>query len=594
MKKITLLLMLLVASFGFSQDVLQDFETPGAIDGGFGSGVSTAEVADPAMGGTNGTVAQIIAGAGGDIWQGANIVLDQNVDLTQTLPADRQMEIDVYSDSMDPISMLVRVRGPVNDEASAVVTHPGGGVWATLTATFDTSLEGKPIADGVYTSFVVFPNWDTNTDNFINPAIARTVYFDNISGQAAAVDPCENGMMDPGEEGVDCGGTCPNACPVPPATAAPDPPARDAGDVLSVFSGGVYTDVSVSGVNTFAGASLDNFTIDVTDDTRRLTAPNPGGGAQFEFFGGSPALDLTDFTHAHIDFYVEGDVSPGQLFQIFLLNFPNYPDGAGSYNTNTSFDVNASGSGVWVSGDVALDDFNNGMAARDQVALVQVVAAGSPSFGPIYFDNLYFYKLNDTCADADPILLDGSTVTISNIGATDSGVDATCDSGIISDVWYSFVATSTEEAYFQTDAPNLSVWSGACGSLTEIACNPGTSAVSGLVDGTTYYVRVNDDGTARAPGNFSLAANESTFSTNDFDLNSIRVYPNPTNDSWNIEGANITIDTIEVYDILGKRVQTLSPNSQQTAIDASGLKTGLYLAKLYSGDAVRTIKLVKN
>ena len=28
------------------------------------------------------------------------------------------------------------------------------------------------------------------------------------------VDPCTNGVQDPGEEGVDCGGTCPDACPV--------------------------------------------------------------------------------------------------------------------------------------------------------------------------------------------------------------------------------------------------------------------------------------------------------------------------------------------------------------------------------------------
>ena len=28
------------------------------------------------------------------------------------------------------------------------------------------------------------------------------------------VDLCSNGVQDPGEQGVDCGGTCTNACPV--------------------------------------------------------------------------------------------------------------------------------------------------------------------------------------------------------------------------------------------------------------------------------------------------------------------------------------------------------------------------------------------
>ncbi len=38
-----------------------------------------------------------------------------------------------------------------------------------------------------------------------------------VSGQSpAAADPCTNGAQDTGEEGIDCGGTCPTAC-TPPA-----------------------------------------------------------------------------------------------------------------------------------------------------------------------------------------------------------------------------------------------------------------------------------------------------------------------------------------------------------------------------------------
>ena len=83
-------------------------------------------------------------------------------------------------------------------------------------------------------------------------------------------------------------------------------------------------------------------------------------------------------------------------------------------------------------------------------------------------------------------------------------------------------------------------------------------------------------------------------STNDFDLNNLNVSPNPTKGVWNINSSNSTIDNVVVYDLLGKRVLNLSPNSQQVTIDGSGLKTGIYLARLSSNGLTKTIKLVKN
>ena len=93
--------------------------------------------------------------------------------------------------------------------------------------------------------------------------------------------------------------------------------------------------------------------------------------------------------------------------------------------------------------------------------------------------------------------------------------------------------------------------------------------------------------------NIYFSQNAGTLSSNSFELESLNVYPNPTKNSWTIQGANTTINTIEVFDILGKRVQTLSPNNSEATIDAKDLKTGIYLAKLYSDNGTKTIKLVK-
>ncbi|WP_411766678.1 T9SS type A sorting domain-containing protein [Winogradskyella sp. A3E31] len=87
--------------------------------------------------------------------------------------------------------------------------------------------------------------------------------------------------------------------------------------------------------------------------------------------------------------------------------------------------------------------------------------------------------------------------------------------------------------------------------------------------------------------------NNMVLSADSFDLANINISPNPTKDSWNITGLNTTINTIEVFDILGKRVQTITPNNTEVTIDAKDLKSGIYLAKMYSDNGTKTIKLVK-
>ncbi len=464
MKKITLLFVLLAVSFGYSQQVLiEDFETSPALDSWSGAAVAVGTDAV----GSNGQNMEVTLVAGtGDGWQGAKITLPAGV--AMDLTTDKTVTVDIYSTVA--LTIMGKVESATGGAASEQDQAHGGTGWEPITYTFAG-------ANGDYNLFAVFPNRN-GAGGWGDPVIGSVTQYDNLMAVLAVEDPCTNGVQDPGEEGVDCGGTCPNACPSPPTTAAPTPPARPAADVLSIFSSSMYTDVTASGINTFAGASWDNITIESADDTRRLTAPNPGGGAQYEYFGTSPALDLTDFTHMHVDFYVEGSVAPGQLFQVFLLNFPDYPDGAGATNLNTSFDVNTLGSGTWISGDVELSTFG-GDLTRDKVALVQVVAAGAPAFGPIYIDNIYFHK-------------------------------------------------------------------------------------------------------------------DTTMGLEDLNSTSFSVYPNPSNNVWNVKTNNANINSVQVFDILGKEVISLNPNSTEAQIDASTLNTGLYFARIGSNSGIKTIKLIKN
>ncbi|TCK67503.1 putative secreted protein (Por secretion system target) [Winogradskyella wandonensis] len=601
MKKITFFIgVFLFTAFSYSQSFPLDFSDSLDVFSG-NNGSSSVIVVDPAGCSTDGCSGDVlqINGAGDQFGDPVSLDLTRYVDLSDS--ANNTITLEFYAASSG--NLLVQFSNGAQEGSEnglpVEINAPVVAGLNSLVLDYDTADNGFPNCQGCPTPLPVTLDKYATISLFVDFGVANLsqVHFvDNIAGGLDGGDilpTCTDGVQNGLETGVDCGGPDCGPCPVPPSTAAPNAPARDPNDVISIFSG-EYSNVSVSGINVFAGASLDNFTIDVADDTRRLTAPTPGGGAQYEFFGASPALDLTDFTHMHVDFYVEGDVAPGQLFQVFLLDFPNYPAGDGAQNINTSFDVNASGSGAWISGDVALDDFANSAAARNQVALVQIVAAGPSAFGPIYFDNLYFYKLNDDCDNAEVIdSIDfGATLSGTNVGATDSGLSDGCVTG--NDVWYSFTAAQDGEVNVTLDAGfEYAFYSDCMGTLVG-SCNASLTAAT---TGTTYYLRIGDDGSpsTRASGTFNFSISGSALSTNDFsNLGSLKVYPNPSNSIWNIESPNTVIEQVEVYDLLGKNVLSLQPESQNVEIDATQLKTGLYLAKFSANGTTKTIRLVKN
>lgn len=80
----------------------------------------------------------------------------------------------------------------------------------------------------------------------------------------------------------------------------------------------------------------------------------------------------------------------------------------------------------------------------------------------------------------------------------------------------------------------------------------------------------------------------------EFDTTIIKAFPNPTLNVWNVKTNNEVINEVSVFDVLGKQVITLSPNSHTVSIDASSLNSGLYFAKIKSDNGTKSIKLIKN
>ena len=79
-----------------------------------------------------------------------------------------------------------------------------------------------------------------------------------------------------------------------------------------------------------------------------------------------------------------------------------------------------------------------------------------------------------------------------------------------------------------------------------------------------------------------------------FDANTVSVYPNPSSNSWNFRTANTVIKSIQIFDINGKSVKTVSAKDSAATVDASGLSKGVYFAKVSTDTSSETIKLIKN
>ncbi|MBD0831842.1 T9SS type A sorting domain-containing protein [Aestuariibaculum sediminum] len=212
-----------------------------------------------------------------------------------------------------------------------------------------------------------------------------------------------------------------------------------------------------------------------------------GSGFQYQYFT-NPALDLSSYSHFHIDFYIDGTTDLGSVLQIFIQQFnaSNGVDDSIYYNfdvyeapaTKTSGTSKSNlGNGTWYSGEVALADFTNGGFTKDNIKQIQIVAAG-PVFSPVYIDNIYFY-------------------------------------------------------------------------------------------------------------------NAATASVEDNVLTSFNAYPNPTNDLWMVSSKDLNINTIQVFDILGKEVLFMTPNKREARIDGSNLLSGIYFARISNNTGSQTLKLVK-
>ncbi len=88
---------------------------------------------------------------------------------------------------------------------------------------------------------------------------------------------------------------------------------------------------------------------------------------------------------------------------------------------------------------------------------------------------------------------------------------------------------------------------------------------------------------------------EGTAGLEDNNIIDVSVYPNPSNSIWNFRTGNTVITSVEVFNLLGKRVASQrSNNSTEASISTQGLTSGIYIARITTEQGTKSVKLIKN
>ncbi|AOW16026.1 hypothetical protein LPB03_00490 [Polaribacter vadi] len=445
MKKITLLLALLISSIGFSQDLLIGFETGesgGLLGDPFGGMAKPTVVTG--TGSNTSQVLQVVGNSATEVWQGTNFTLSQIVDLTNT----QTMTIDVKSSTA--ITFLVKVNGGLNGapEAAAEVTHNGDGTWQTLSFTFNSAKDNKAAAaNGQYNNFVLHAYWAENATVFGDVTKdERTFMIDNISGPKVAANTVAtlsdikidgttvsgfSSATDTYAYRVVQGGSVPvvtatvteasaiavvtAATSIPgnttilvtagngtstktytvsfeldkaPTTAAPTPPARNAWDVVSLYSD-AYTNTAL---NFDAGWCGNNSveTIQVAGDNIVAFKGNNCQGIVLD-----DAVDVTGFTHIHVDVYIDETVDvTSKVFNLKFVGVPSsifveYPFNAGSSPALVA--------GTWLSIDIPVN-----LSTMANFKEFGITADNLKN--QVWYDNLYIYRAATASVENNELL----------------------------------------------------------------------------------------------------------------------------------------------------------------------------------------------
>lgn len=197
----------------------------------------------------------------------------------------------------------------------------------------------------------------------------------------------------------------------------------------------------------------------------------------------------------------------------------------------------------------------------------------------------------------DDIILSNQNASAPNVaenlapaeGATNVAVDPTDMSIAIS-----WDAPSTGDAATEYEIH----WGSVSGALEVLAANyPATSAVVGPVSyNTTYFwkiVPVNAGGAAAGALEMSLTTMEDpALATDKNAIEGFKLFPTVVQKELNFTSTD-TVEAITIFNILGQKVYTSTPDVKNASVDLSSLQSGVYSVQVKVAGASGSYKIIK-
>jgi citrate lyase synthetase len=602
-------------------DLLEDFETAlpaGALVGDSGMATTPEVVADPATGGTNGDVLKIVTSAAGNGWQNAQLFLQG--DLLDLTTDDKVVTVDVYSESA--FMMLAKTATPSNGgaESATDASHTGSG-WETLTFDFSDPKDNTPVANDIFGRILFFPQW--NGAGW-NDSSVTTTYVDNIKGTGYTA-PVVYDLLEDFETALPAGALVGDSGMATTPEVVADPATGGTnGDVLKIVTsaaGNGWQNAQLFLQGDLLDLTTDDkvVTVDVYSESAFMmlakTATPSNGGAE----------SATDASHTGsgwetltFDFSDPKDNTPvaNDIFGRILF-FPQW-NGAGwnDSSVTTTYVDNIKGIGyestpptgdnsvtiattqAWNSyvnvfsvsdnsyqfgfGDIEVSDLR-ATATETSVTLEPNISIWTnESTNDAYFDQ-------DAASQTPVAYIEASTyienASLANNALTFSGNISTSDLG--DDYTVIAFIKSLTSSYDQVAFKSVDISSTGDFTVTATAEEMSQAVIQ-------YGFAVT--GPLADPSDTTLGSvviGAETLGIEDTDIVNVSVYPNPSNSNWNFRTPNTVITSVEVFNLLGKRVVLRKNNSTDIAISTQGLTSGIYIARITTEQGTKSVKLIK-
>ena len=548
-KKITFLIAILTLSFGYAQTLPFDFSDPGQLmTGADGAVVSIVQ--------DNGNDVLQVVGNGGQ-WDNAQIDFAESLDLSDNDNNTITFRIKAVNGTGSGNHAVKFEQGTTAD--TQVEFSITGTEWTDVSLDFGAGL-------GSYGRMVLFTDFGD-----VGGGLSDTYLFDDISGAFHSTPVLPNLPFDFSSDDQLMTG----------ADGAVVTIVQDNGDdVLQVVgNGGQWDNAQINFQDNLDLSDDDNNTI-----TFRIKAVNGTGSGnhavKFELgTTGDTQVEFsitgTEWTDVSLDFGaglgnygrmvlftdfgdVGGGLSDTYLFDdisgaTHLTGTPDLPSLPFDFSSDNQLMTGADGAVV----SIVQDNGND---------VLQVVGNGGQ------WDNaqINFAESLDLSDD------DNNTITlrIKAVNGTGSGNHAVkFEQGTTGDTQVEFSITGTEWTDVSLD------FGAGLGSYGKMVLFTDFGDVGGGLSDTYLF----DD--------IAIGA---TLSVNYNNITNVSIYPNPSSSNWNFKTANTVITSVDVYNIVGKRVVSQKNNSSSIAVSAQGLATGIYIARVTTTEGTQSMKLIKN